>query len=184
VRFVAGRERQAVGCAMDGQRDHHCGGEFAEAVAGSFVKVAGRACRTDVIDIFRNDEKKEIARGQRDENAPPLESCEAFRHNCKCRDAKQRAGSKADQSAKPPVRACQRRSERPADNGKEKRNDHIANRQTHFIARSLDQNRRDLKRLFLRVGRRSETELTTLRRALSFCCRSGAILSIVKPELP
>jgi hypothetical protein len=134
--------------------------------------MTGSACGTDVIDVFRNDEKKEIARCQRNENTPPLKICEAFRHNRERRRAEEGTGSKADECAKPLVRARQRRSERPTDNGEEKRTDHITNRQTHFSGRSVDQKRRELKSLFLDGKRQKHAGLFPLL-VEQFCENQG-----------
>src|SRR5260370_9239857 len=96
-RLVTGSESEAVGGAMDGECEHHGRGNFAEAMTGGFVEMAGGTSGTDVIDVFRNDEKKEITRLQCYKNAPPFECLKSFRDDRERCHTQKRACSQADE---------------------------------------------------------------------------------------
>jgi len=76
--FVSGRQSQPVHNAMDGQRQHHGRGEFGQTMRGGLVKMAGRACRTDMVNIFGDECEKEIARSPASRNCHPRK---AARHS-------------------------------------------------------------------------------------------------------
>ena len=105
--FESRRQRQSIHGAMNPQRKHHRGGEFRQPVRRGLVEMAGRARRADVINIFGDDRKKEIARS-RHRQKPPVQVFPAFRRDAAKRDAQQGSGAEADEGAKLSVRPGQK----------------------------------------------------------------------------
>src|SRR5437660_33224 len=103
MRLVARGQREPIGSAVDRQRDHHGSGKFAETVARGFIKMAGSTSRADVINVFRNDQKKKITRAKREKSFPPREICKALRHDREYCHTEQRSCAETDERAKSPV---------------------------------------------------------------------------------
>src|ERR1019366_8859147 len=75
-------------------------GEFGQTMRGGLVKMAGRACRTDVVNIFGDEREKEIARSPRQQELPPVQRLQTFRRDAANGDAQQRSRAKADEGTK------------------------------------------------------------------------------------
>jgi len=101
--FMAGGEGQAVGGAMDGEGDHHGGGDFAEPMAGGLVEMAGGTGGADMKQIFRNEREDRVTAAQGQEQAPPPERFKTLGQDAKNGDAKEGAGPEANEGAQPPV---------------------------------------------------------------------------------
>src|SRR6476661_855358 len=63
--FVLNSQSQSVCRAMNRQRNNQRCGDFAEMPRCVFVKMAGRASRTNVMDMFANKKEERISGSQR-----------------------------------------------------------------------------------------------------------------------
>ena len=109
----SGCQRQPVHDAMDAQRNHHGGGEFSQPVRRGLVKMACRARRTNVIDVFGDDGEKEVTRSRRRQK-PPTQILPTFRRDAAKGDPQQCARAETDEGAKLFMRPRERRAQRPA----------------------------------------------------------------------
>src|SRR6202035_5083292 len=76
-----------------------------------YVKVAGRASWTNVMDMFADEKEQRVAGSQREEHRPPGRRPETFRKDRKDCYTKKRSGCETDQCAKRLVRQLQRRAD-------------------------------------------------------------------------
>ena len=70
--LVAGSDGQSVSNTMNAERDHHTGSDFAKAMGGGFIEMAGGTRRTDVENVFGHEEEKEVAGRQGEQQGPQV----------------------------------------------------------------------------------------------------------------
>ena len=99
--LVACRQGDAIGGAMNGQRQHHGTGNLAEMMRGGFVEMAGGAGRTNVVHVFADKHEDGVARSHGQQDTPPVQRHEALRQDGEEGHAQERARAKADQRAQP-----------------------------------------------------------------------------------
>src|SRR5689334_13846163 len=97
MNFAPDSQRNAIARAMHRQSHNQRDRDVRKMSRRILIEVARGASRTNVVNIFANQEKKQIARGGGNAKDPSAHKLERFRSKSEQGDAKQGAGSQANQ---------------------------------------------------------------------------------------
>ena len=101
--FMARRQGQAIGSAVNGQGEHHGGSDLGKVMGYGFVEVASGTSRADVVHVLADEVEEGVAGPHGDHSAPPVQGFEALRQDREDGHPQQRARAQADQPAEPLV---------------------------------------------------------------------------------
>src|SRR5205823_6859907 len=100
---------------MNRQRNNKPGGDFAEMLRGVGIEMTRSTRRTNVMDVFTDEEEQGISSRDREQHGPPWSCAQTFRQNREKCHAKERPGRETDKSAKLLVLQLQRGADPSTD---------------------------------------------------------------------